>query len=91
MPWNWQQPDWPNFSWNTARFAKREALLLVESEEFSQAFKHLGREEHDLVTVETMSTEAITTSEIEGEPKAGWPLWSGKQMKRALTATRLGN
>lgn len=67
MTWNWQQPDWPNFSWNTARFVKAEALFLVESGEFSGTFKYLGAEDHNLVTVEAMSTEAITTSEIEGE------------------------
>ena len=67
MSWNWQQPDWPNFLWSTARFAKAEALFLVESGEFSGAFKHLGREDNNLVTVEALSTEAITTSEIEGE------------------------
>ena len=29
--------------------------------------KHLGDEDRDQLTVETMSTEAVTTSEIEGE------------------------
>lgn len=67
MTWNWQQPDWPIFSWNTARFVKAEALFLVESGEFSGTFKHLDGADHDLVTVEAMSTEALTTSEIEGE------------------------
>lgn len=67
MTWNWQQPDWPDFSWIKARFIKAEALFLVESGEFAGMFKHLGREDHDLVTVEAMSTEAVTTSEIEGE------------------------
>lgn len=67
MAWNWQQPDWPNFSWNTARFVKAEALFLVEAGEFTGIFKHLGHEDHDLVTVEAMSTEAVTTSQIEGE------------------------
>jgi len=67
MTWNWQQPDWPDFSWNKARFVKAEEVFLVESGEFAGMFKHLGREDHELVTVEAMSTEAVTTSEIEGE------------------------
>jgi Fic family protein len=67
MTWNWQQPNWPNFLWNKARFVKAEALFLVESGEFAGMVKHLGREDRDLVTVEAMSTEAVTTSEIEGE------------------------
>jgi Fic family protein len=67
MTGNWQQPEWPDFSWNKARFVKAEALFLVESGEFAGTFKHLDREDHDLVTVEAMSTEAVTTSKIEGE------------------------
>lgn len=67
MTWNWEQPDWPDFSWNKARFVKAEELFLVESGEFSGMYRHLNREDHDLVTVEAMSNEAVTTSAIEGE------------------------
>jgi len=67
MIWNWQQPDWPHLSWDRARFTKAEELFLIEAGEHAGTVKHLGREDCEQVTVEAMSTEAVTTSEIEGE------------------------
>src|SRR5579862_3585838 len=67
MVWNWQRADWPHFSWNRARFAKAEELFLVEAGEYVGTLKHLDQEGRDQITVEAMSTEAVTTSEIEGE------------------------
>jgi Fic family protein len=65
--WNWQQPNWPQFSWNQARLALAEKALLVGGGIFVGAIKHLGEEDRNQLTVEAMSTEALTTSEIEGE------------------------
>jgi Fic family protein len=67
MVWNWQQPDWPNFVWDKARFAKAEERFLVEASICVGAIKHLGSEVRDQLIIEAMSTEALTTSEIEGE------------------------
>ena len=67
MKWNWQQPDWPVFSWKQARLLKAEALFLLEAGEYAGTAKHLGAEDREQLTVEAMSTEAVTTSEIEGE------------------------
>src|ERR1700722_2539432 len=67
MTWNWQQPDWPKFVWNTSRLAAAEQQFLVGGGTFVGAIKHLGEEDRNQLTVEAMSTEALTTSEIEGE------------------------
>jgi len=67
MPWNWQEPDWPKFVWNQHRLALAEQQFLVGGGIFVGAIKHLGEQEHNELTVDTMSTEALTTSEIEGE------------------------
>ncbi|MFZ0693017.1 MAG: Fic family protein [Alphaproteobacteria bacterium] len=67
MVWNWQQPDWPNFAWDKTRFVKAEECLLVEAGVLVGTIKHLGSEDCDQLTIEAMSTEALTTSEIEGE------------------------
>ena len=67
MKWNWQQSDWPDFSWEQARLLKAESLFLVEAGEYAGTAKHLGAEDRERLTVEAMSTEAVTTSEIEGE------------------------
>jgi Fic family protein len=67
MTWNWQQPDWPKFIWRSPRLAAAEQQFLVEGGMFVGAIKHLGEGDRNQLTVEAMSTEALTTSEIEGE------------------------
>ncbi len=67
MTWNWQKPDWPNFRWQNARLALAEKEFLVGGGMLAGTVKHLGQEERDQLAVESMSTEAVTTSEIEGE------------------------
>jgi Fic family protein len=67
MTWNWQKLDWPNFRWDHAWLEAAERQFLVSAGVFVGAVRHLGKEEHDQLTIEAMSTEAVTTSEIEGE------------------------
>src|SRR5437016_14549948 len=67
MLWNWQQPDWPNFTWDKTRLAQAEQQFLIGAGTLVGAVKHLGVDEHNQITVEAISTEALTTSEIEGE------------------------
>jgi Fic family protein len=67
MTWNWQKPDWPNFRWDRARLEPAEKQFLVGGGVFVGTVRHLGKEERDQLTIEAMSTEAVTTSEIEGE------------------------
>jgi Fic family protein len=67
MAWNWQKPDWPNFRWDRARLDAAEKEFLVSGGMFVGTVRHLGKEERDQLTIEAMSTEAVTTSEIEGE------------------------
>src|SRR6516162_6794767 len=67
MTWNWQQPDWPTFRWDRARLEAAEKQFLVSGGMFVGTVRHLGSEERDQLTVDAMSTEALTTSEIEGE------------------------
>ncbi len=67
MRWNWQQSDWPKFRWDTTRLAVAEREFLIGGGVFTGTVKHLKNEERNQITVEAMSTEALTTSEIEGE------------------------
>lgn len=67
MKWNWQQPDWPSFQWDETRLRKVESVFLVEAGEYAGMVKHLREDEREQLTVEAMSTEVVTTSEIEGE------------------------
>lgn len=67
MIWNWQQPDWPNFTWDAVRLRKAEEHFLQGSGTFAGAIKHLGKPDQEHLAMEAISTEALTTSEIEGE------------------------
>jgi Fic family protein len=67
MTWNWQQSDWPDFCWEPLRLAKAEEHFLRDSGVLIGSVRHLGSEDLEQITVEAISTEAITTSEIEGE------------------------
>src|SRR5207302_2820000 len=67
MTWNWQRPDWPNFRWQRTRLEAAEKQFLVSGGVFVGSVRHLVKEERNQLTIEAMSTEAVTTSEIEGE------------------------
>ena len=67
MTWNWQQADWPQFTYDEAAIAPLEADFLRESGILIGAFRHLDADEKDYLTVDLISTEAIKTCEIEGE------------------------
>ena len=66
MEWNWELADWPEFSWKAERLQRAEQLFLVESGVFNGVIKHLDPADREQITVEAISTEAVTTSEIEG-------------------------
>jgi Fic family protein len=65
--WNWETPEWPNFTWDPARLAAREQAILLQAGVRIGVTEHLGDEERERLLVETMSSEALTTSRIEGE------------------------
>src|SRR2546423_1231763 len=67
MTWNWQQPDWPNFTYDSTALESLERQFLSQSGEFVGAYKHVGAGEQDTLKIELISDEAVKTSEIEGE------------------------
>jgi Fic family protein len=67
MHWNWQQPDWPRFRYDAALLAPQEGRFLQQGGVVLGSFRHLAGEGRDQVIVEIMSTEAIKSSQIEGE------------------------
>ena len=68
MMWNWQQDDWPEFSWDRHKLNRAEALFTEGAGVVIGASKHLSVEERNSLTIELMSHEAVDTSAIEGEP-----------------------
>jgi Fic family protein len=67
MAWNWQQPDWLDFSYDAAALEPLEKQFLLHSGEFIGAFKHIGPDDRDMLKIELISDEALKTSAIEGE------------------------
>jgi len=67
MTWNWQQPDWPNFTYDSRRLEGLEQQFLRRSGEFVGTCKHIGPDDQQSLKIELISEEAVKTSEIEGE------------------------
>lgn len=67
MIWNWQQPDWPEFTWNRPRFENAERAFLVGGGVIVGAVAHLDPDSENALLVEIYTSEAMKTSEIEGE------------------------
>jgi Fic family protein len=67
MKWNWQRKGWPQFRYDTKAITSFEGKFLHSSGLLFGAYRHIADEEKKTLTVEMISTEALKTSEIEGE------------------------
>lgn len=67
MAWNWQRADWPDFTWRSSRLTRAEEQFLLAGGVFIGSVNHLDATDSDQLTVDALSVEAVTTSEIEGE------------------------
>jgi Fic family protein len=61
MQWNWQQTDWPDFTYDEAAFALLEKRFLQESGILFGAFTHIDERDKKQLTIELISTEAVTS------------------------------
>jgi len=67
MTWNWQQKDWPHFSYRKASLEALEAKFLRQSGWFLGSARHIDDEDKNDLIIDMLSDEALKTSEIEGE------------------------
>jgi Fic family protein len=67
MAWNWQQPDWPEFTYDSTILEPQERQFLIDSGEFIGAFRHIGEDDRDTLRIDLISDEALKTSAIEDE------------------------
>jgi Fic family protein len=65
--WNWQQNDWPNFSYDKEKIDSLEREYVHEAGISFGMIKSLPEAEQKQLAVELISDEALNTSEIEGE------------------------
>lgn len=67
MKYNWQQSDWPQFSFNTANIDQLLLTFIKNSGKLEGALHALSESNQTETVIELLITEAIKTSEIEGE------------------------
>ena len=67
MKYNWQQIDWPNFSFNTAKIDHLLLDFIRNSGKLEGALETLTENNQSETIIELLVIEAIKTSEIEGE------------------------
>lgn len=67
MQYNWELPDWPDFKFDLSEVAQGISDFLLEAGEVHGMLKSLPEEVNLAFLVESMLSEAIKTSEIEGE------------------------
>ncbi len=67
MRWNWQRPEWPDFTWEPELLEGSEHDFLRGTGLLFGAYGHLDEHERDRIRVEIIGEEALKTSEIEGE------------------------
>lgn len=67
MRWNWQQPDWPAFSYDAEALRAQEARFLKGAGIMVGAMSHLDEVDRQQLTISIMAKEAVDSSAIEGE------------------------
>jgi Fic family protein len=66
VPWRYSQAG-ARITWDATRLRKAEEHFLMGTGVFAGTLKHLPASDKDQLTVEAIGTEAVATSEIEGE------------------------
>jgi Fic family protein len=67
MKYNWQQPDWPNFTYDDSLFDEAIELFAKNIGYVGGLLATLSEEHVSKLTLDIIVAEAIKTSEIEGE------------------------
>lgn len=67
MHWNWQLPDWPNFTYDSGQIAQKERQFLLGSGNTFAFLRNASEKERNQFIVEILSIEGQESSKIEGE------------------------
>ena len=65
--WSWQKKEWPNFQWDSRKMLRVEQLFTEGAGVAAGASRHMLADDQQSLSVELISTQALDTSEIEGE------------------------
>lgn len=88
MTWNWQQPDWPDWRWDSTALEAREAEFLHRHGRLAGVWHHLDPDDRDAARVAILTDEAVTSSAIEGEVLDRASVQSSVRRAFGLTADR---
>ncbi len=67
MKWNWQFEEWPKFTWDQDKLITYERSFSEGAGIIIGSSQHISKEGNQSLLVELMSTDALDSSEIEGE------------------------
>jgi len=67
MKWNWQQKNWPEFTYKASALDELEARFVAESSKLIGVASIITEDEKRRFTIDLMSEEALKSSSIEGE------------------------
>ncbi|WP_199556456.1 Fic family protein [Sandaracinobacteroides hominis] len=67
MRWNWQQPDWPQFTYDAEALRLQEQQFLKGAGIVLGAMAHLDGEDRQGLMIAMIAEEAVDSSAIEGE------------------------
>lgn len=67
MRWNWQQPDWPKFTYDATAYAAAEARFLKAAGVAVGAVTYADPAQRQELTIELIAQETLDSSAIEGE------------------------
>ncbi|WP_321393964.1 Fic family protein [Emcibacter sp.] len=67
MAYIWQQTEWPNFTWDNDAVDQNAYIYALEASSLVGEVKHLSEDQKTDALVDLMVSEAVKTSQIEGE------------------------
>lgn len=67
MRWNWQQKDWPNFTYDASALRAAEDAFLQGGGVIVGILHHVDANARQALAIELISQEAVDSSAIEGE------------------------
>ncbi len=67
MKWNWQQKEWPEFSYDSTEIQKLEAQFLQKSGLLFGVTRHIKEDDKQQLIIDLICDEALKTSAIEGK------------------------
>jgi Fic family protein len=67
MAWNWELERWPNFEWQPDLLRFREQAFVENAAIAVGSMRHFTRIDRNDIVIELLSSDALSTSAIEGE------------------------